>query len=240
MKISMFYIFIFFITQNLLAQQEIREMLNGKVVVEGNTVGFIKIINLGTETEILTTESGYFNILAKRGDILIFSSSRIKMKQIVLKEADFKSEIFVVFLRELITELEEAIVTKSKINAQSLGIIQKEIVLPTLAERRLASASSSPVEALLNALSGRTGMLKNDLLIEQKKGYLEDLQIMFGEEFYVSRLKISKDYIKAFQYYCIENASFTEIFTKGDKSLITFSLIDMARQFNAIENQYDK
>lgn len=228
---KIFCVFVLFLFQNLLAQEDIQKILNGKVVVEGNSSGFVKVINLNAEKEVTTDYSGYFTISAQKGDILIFSGDQLKMRQITLKEENFKEMIFVVDVRMVVTQLDEVVVTKSKITAKSLGIIQEDIVLQTVAERRLNQESFLGLGGLINAFSGRTSMLKDNLAVEKKNSDLEDLQILFGEEFYVNQIKIPKEYIKAFQYYCIEDRDFVKTLVKGDKSWIKFSLVDMARRF---------
>lgn len=59
----------------------------------------------------------------------------------------------------------------------------------------------------------------------------------FSAGFFIYKLKIDFTYIKAFQYYKVENNNFIEVLISGNKSLTEFFLVQLAYDFNNLKNQ---
>ena len=139
-----------------------------------------------------------------------------------------------------ITELEEVIVNKHpEINAVSLGISPKGIKHYTPAERKFATAASMKMnpmglDPLLNLLSGRTKMLKKELEVEKKERLLVYIGALFDDEYYVNTLKIPANYIKGFQYYCIEKEEFAASLRSKNKTTIKLLIVTLAEKYNKI------
>ena len=147
-----------------------------------------------------------------------------------------------------ITQLEEVSVNKNpEINAVSLGISPKGIKKYTPAERRLKTAGdfkpihllqilggSMPVDPLLNAISGRTAMLKRELEIEKKERLLLLFNSLLAETYFSNTLKIPSDYIKGFQYYCIEDGKISEALRSKNKTKIEFLIVPLATKYKEI------
>jgi hypothetical protein len=132
-----------------------------------------------------------------------------------------------------ITELKEVIVNKHpEINAVSLGISPKGIKKFTPAERRLFSATSTPGDALLNMISGRTEMLKKEIEVEKKYNLLAKIDALFEEEYYINTLKIPADYVKGFQFYCIEDEKLATALRSKNKTMTMFLIVPLAEKFN--------
>jgi hypothetical protein len=92
------------------------------------------------------------------------------------------------------------------INAENLGIIPYNQKKYTAAERKLYTTRSGLLDRPLNWMSGRTAMLKRSC--SGKKELMYRLEYLFGDKYYVETLKIPQDYIRGFQYYCIEDIDF--------------------------------
>lgn len=139
-----------------------------------------------------------------------------------------------------ITELEEVIVNKHpEINAVSLGISPKGIKQYTPAERKLATASSAKLnpqglDPLINAISGRTKMLKKELEVEKKERLLAYIGALFDDEYYTQTLKIPANYIKGFQYYCVEEEEFAKSLRSKNKAMIKLLIVPLAEKYNKI------
>jgi hypothetical protein len=146
------------------------------------------------------------------------------------------SHIVIIKMIAKTTELKEVIVNKHpEINAVSLGISPRGIKKYTPAERRLFTANSTPGDALLNLLSGRTAMLKKEIEVEKKIRLLAIIDALYKDESYFTQtLKIPTDYIKAFQYYCIEDKLFAETLKTKNKTKIEYLIIPLAAKFNKI------
>ena len=139
-----------------------------------------------------------------------------------------------------IIQLKEVIVNKhTEINAVSLGISPKGIKKYTPAERKLATASSvklnpQGLDPLLNAISGRTKMLKKELEVEKKERLLAYIGALFDDEYYTNTLKLPSNYIKGFQYYCIEKEDFATYLCSKNKAMIKLLIVPLAEKYNII------
>ena len=231
---------LFLFCQVTFCQTAGEKMLHGKIVVESGNVGGVTIINLVNEKTAISDGNGDFFILAKAEDLLVFSSVNLEYYRRIIEAEDLKPEILTINMTAKITELEEVIVNKHpEINAVSLGISPKGIKQYTPAERKLATASSmrlNPMgfDPLINAISGRTKMLKKELEVEKKERLLAIIDALYKEDYFSTVLKIPTDYIKGFQYYCIEDKKFAAILISKNKVKIEFLLVPLAKKYNEI------
>lgn len=216
------------------------KLLHGKIMVESGNVGGVTIINLVNEKTAISDGNGEFFILAKAEDLLVFSSVNLEYYRRIIDDEDFKVEVLTIKMTAKITELEEVIVNKHpEINAVSLGISPKGIKQYTPAERKLATASSAKLnpqglDPLINAISGRTKMLKKELEVEKKERLLAYIGALFDDEYYGETLKIPANYIKGFQYYCVEEEEFAKSLRSKNKAMIKLLIVPLAEKYNKI------
>lgn len=239
MRIFLLFLFVTF-SQMTFSQIIGEKILHGKIIVETGNASGVTIINLVNEKTTLSDSNGNFYILAKADDLLVFSSVNLEYYRRIIDEQDLKTPIINIKMTPKITELKEVVVNKHpEINSVSLGISPKGIKKYTPAERKLATASSmrlNPMgfDPLINAISGRTKMLKKELEVEKKERLLLIINALYKEDYYVTVLKIPTDYIKGFQYYCIEDKKFAEILKSKNKAKIEFLLVPLALKYNEI------
>ena len=228
--------FFFFVLANvILAQESGRTVLNGKI--NANTIDLegVYVINLKTEKSAMTGKDGFFSIAAIPGDTLLFSAIQLKEVRIVLKQEDFQNEPFLVKMESNITQLREVIVKRyDNINAVSMGISSSGMLHRTQAERKLYTAKSTAGDALVNLMSGRTAMLKKEIVVEEKLSFMNQIDNMFNEDYFRNTLKIPLEYIKGFQYYIVENERFTTILKSKNKTQIEFAMVSLAEKYNEI------
>lgn len=216
------------------------KLLHGKIMVESGNFGGVTIINLVNEKTAISDGNGEFFILAKAEDLLVFSSVNLEYYRRIIDDEDFKVEVLTIKMTAIITELEEVIVNKHpEINAVSLGISLKGIKQYTPAERKLATASSAKLnpqglDPLINAISGRTKMLKKELEVEKKERLLAYIGALFDDEYYRETLKIPANYIKGFQYYCVEEEEFAKSLRSKNKAMIKLLIVTLAEKYNKI------
>jgi len=223
------------ISQMTFGQIDGEKLIHGKIVVESGAVGGVTIINLVNEKTAISDGNGEFFILAKAEDLLVFSSINLDYYRKIIETEDLKADILIIKMTAKITELEEVIVNKHpEINAVSLGISPKGIKHYTPAERRLYTASSTPIDALLNIMSGRTEMLKKGIEVEKKEHLLAKFDVLFAQDYYTKTLKIPSDYIKGFQYYCIEDKKFAASLGTKNKTMTMFLIVPLAVKYNEI------
>jgi hypothetical protein len=196
----------------------------------------IYVINLKTENATITDKEGYFYIKAAVGDSLLLSSVQFKSVKKVITTQDVQSKLFFVKMSPIMNELKEVVIKRPSVSAESLGIIPYGQKKYTPAERKLATASSGRLnplglDPLLNYFSGRTAMLKKELEVEKKEGYMVQLENLFDKNHFVNTLHIPSDYVKGFLYFAVENPKFTRVLKTKNRTSIEFLMSELAVQY---------
>lgn len=223
----------FFIISQLYSQNQVPRRIEGKVAADFSNLEGIYVVNTSSEKSTTTNSEGQFSIEAKVGEILLLSAMNFKEVKIVLSESDFIKKWLVVSMQPIVNELKEVIVGSSSISAESLGIIPYGQKKYTPAERKIFTATSGfGIDPILNLISGRTNMLKKELEIEKKEGYLIQLENLFQPEFYIHSMHIPQLHVKGFLYFLVENPKFISILKTKNRTAIEFSMSELAVQFN--------
>ncbi len=232
------FLFIGFVLfcQIIFGQTAVEKVIHGKIIAESKGVEGVTVVNLVNEKSTVSDGNGEFYILAKAEDLLVFSSVNLDYYRKIIEEEDLRQEVVIIKMTTKITELKEVIVNEyPEINAVSLGIVPKGIKHYTPAESKLYTATSGGgIDGLLNMLSGRTKMLKKELEVEKKQIMLAKIAILFDDKYYVQTLKIPPDYIKGFQYYCVDDANLTASLESKNKAMIMFLMTALAVKYNEI------
>jgi len=153
-------------------------------VSESSIAQGIQVLNLVTEQSVFSNEFGIFTIDAKAEDMLVFISPKYIYKRYFVEKEDFSNSNLTIELEKAAIQLNEVkIQNNSKITTENLGIVPIGQKTYTPAERRLKTAGefkptamigllagvTMPVDPILNAISGRTSMLKKKLLWKEMK-----------------------------------------------------------------------
>lgn len=226
-----------------------RGIINGKISANTSDLGGVYVINAQTEAMTTTDDSGAFSIAAKEGDTLVFSSIQFKENRVLLTADNFSDLHFAVKLSMVMHQLQEVVVRNyNGINATSLGIIPQGQKRYTEAERKLHTATALNAQAnagtmaggsvsadpLFNFLSGRTAMLKKEVVVEKKEAFMKLLERMFSIDHFVNRLQIPLEYVKGFEYYAVDNDKFTVILNSKNKTSTEFLLAELAVKYKEI------
>lgn len=228
--------------QGIKAQVIIPKILIGKVVTNATDIEGINIKNLKSNFSTKTNVEGLFSITADVGDTLLFSAIQFKKRKVILKKEDFNTTMFLVKLENATLLLNEVkIIDYKNINAIRLGIIPKGQKNYTPAERKLYTATGGgnqfgtnnvvSVDGILNAISGRTTMLKKELKVEHKEYAINKLNNRFEENFFIETLKIPKEYVNGFKYYIVENEEFVQAINAKNYTLATFLMNNLGLEY---------
>ncbi len=228
-----FLLFILLAFHQLVFSQN-EKNINGIIVVKDATPQGVHIINLNNEKEVITDDKGSFTILAKPNDLLVFSSNHLDYFRKIVEEKDFTTTMIVAMTSKIVQLDEVEVIQYPHINALDLGIISKPAKKYSVAERRLYAESSTPVDALLNLISGRKANLEKDIEIEKKEVLLKKLDGLFEVEFYQKELGIANENIKGFHYFVIEDKKFQEAVNAKNKVMIGFQMIPLASKYKAL------
>lgn len=209
--------------------------ITGNVVANGD-VENIHIINASSRKFTTTTNSGTFIIPVKYGDTLKLTSVRYKAKDVLISRKVIKDKSITVYLEENINELDEVIVGKILTGDLGSDILNSDfkrdidfydLGLPgytgkplTQSERRLAEADAGKMfyvglgagvnfHKLLNAISGRTKMLKERVRLERNTELMNSIKDRLSKDFF-SEHPLDEQHIKDFFYFCSEDEDFEE------------------------------
>lgn len=251
-KITLFLIFNFF---TFFGFSQSEKIISGRILVKNASPNGVHIINLVNEKEVISNEKGEFKILAKVDDLLVFSSLVLDYQRKIIEIEDYNAGFISMEMTAKINQLDEVeVVNYNYLNAVNLGILNKKAKVYTPAERKLKAAisldptlslgnmagGSMSLDPILNAISGRTKQLKRELQIERKEFAIQKIADLFSNEYFVEQLKIPKDYVKAFQYYCVEKKDFIGLLKSKNKTLIVFKMTELSIEYKSLLNNEKK
>lgn len=236
MKIHKFYFFFLLLFVQVVGAQNNRAIaIEGRVMVDSIPVEAVNVVNINTTKATTTNSNGIFNLFVNEGDVLFFSAVNLVTLQSTILQANIKSGTIFVQMKTNSIPLKEVIINENaQISAAALGIVSANQKQYTPAERKLYTARSGLLDRPLNWISGRTAELKKGVVVERNQRALSRMEYLFEEKYYVETLKIPRDYIKGFQYYCIEDAEFVTAMESKNKTLCMFLIITLAKNYNKI------
>lgn len=203
-------------------------LLKGKVIIEATSAENINVLNSRTQKATVTDVEGNFSIGVKLGDLLILSSFNLENKRKFIRPEDMKGETVLFKMVLSATQLDEVKVNENaEINAKNLGIPTAEKTY-TPAERKVRTATTGLIDPLLNRLSGRTKMLRKQVVVERNERLLLKLDGLYEDDYYTKVLKIPQDYIGGFQYFIIEDPDFANALEEKNKTLTMFYVKKLA------------
>ena len=226
------FIFILLFVQTGISQK----LCNGTILVDGKLAEQVNIVNATTNKSTVSDSEGNFVISVSIGDVLVFSAVNLETKRKVISSDDLRDELVTVKMSRSITPLREVKVNENTaITAENLRIIPKGQKKYSPAERRVHEATTGggivPLNPILNAISGRTTMLKKEVVAEKNERLLLRLDGWFEEKYYTNYLKIPKDFIRGFHYFLIEDSDFVRALKAKNKTLTKFLMNKLALDY---------
>ena len=246
MKNNFTFLFVF-LTQLVISQIDEGKFIKGSVQSNKIPLEGINITNSSTKITVVSDQYGSFSILVKQGDILNFSAVNYEDLRKYINIQEFKTGAIAVDLTPKSIQLDEVVVNEnSQINARNMGIIDRNLVMSTPAERRLKAAGdfkakdllmifksgALPFDPILNAINGTTKALKKELAIEKKVFAIAKLEGLFEHKYYIESLKIPEEYINGFQYYCVEDKDLVKSLNDKNKTMTMFLITNLASEYN--------
>jgi hypothetical protein len=229
---TLFFVLLF--VSKITFGQGISKEIHGKIKADSTSVEAITIENTTHKAIAISDKNGNFSLAVTEGDILIFSAVNLETLRKKITKLDFNSDFIKVEMIPKSIFLREVIIKTPEITAENQGIIPHNIKRYTPAERKLYTATSTSIDALLNAISGRTAMLKKGILIEKKEMLLAKMEYLFEDKYYTETLRIPQDYIRGFQYFCIDDVDFAKTLKSKNKTMMMFLIVPLAQKYLAI------
>jgi CarboxypepD_reg-like domain len=238
------FIFSFCFLQLGLAQSNPTKSIKGTISAKNADVDGVYIYNQNKKNAVTSDIKGFFTLAVSIGDTLIISSVQFKRIKFAITKKQYDSELLYVEMENYTNQLEEVQIIKYKnLDAVSLGILDKPAKVYTPAERRLYTASSMTVgtiitlDPLLNWISGRTAQLKKGVTIEKKQFAIEKIDYLFEDSYFITILKIPKDYVEGFKYYIVEDDGLRDALNRKNKTMAKFLMTGLATDYNKIIKQ---
>lgn len=222
--------FIIFCSFESLAQ---KKTVLGKIVAKTRDLEGVYIKNVTANNAAITQKGGYFSIEASPNDTLVISAVHLIGREKVLTYADMNKSLVFVPMEYSETLLDEIVIDR-RVTTESLGLGGARKLTP--AQRRLHRATSSsggiiPIDAIVNAISGRTKMLEKALELEQEQLFVEKLLKIFPDEFYTTKLNIPEQYYLAFGYFLAQDPIIVTSYQTVEKTQLNLMYTEKATEF---------
>lgn len=230
--IPFFFTFLFLVTSH--AQDDGRQMLRGQVLYRNTIVPNENVINATSESATITNDRGEFAIPVKLGDELFFTAVNYQLMTVKITDAILKNNRLVVEVNEKITALDEVIVTpdqQERFIELENKILKEEFVYETDRSTEVDNITFEPTKTNLQNGLNFVGIYKA-LAKTRKKEKVEekrDLKIsdvlrqVYDDEFFTLDLKLPKDKIDTFLFYCDAQMPTENLIKKENE----FQLIDL-------------
>ncbi|MBW1296161.1 carboxypeptidase-like regulatory domain-containing protein [Aquimarina litoralis] len=236
MKINALILFLFF-TFSGFGQQT--SWFRGQIVVNELELEAVNIVNLTKEIGVVNNKSGYFEIPANIGDVIIFSSVQFKTKKLTITKEQLKSKSYRVFLESEINTLDEVHISQYSLTGDVYKDIEEiptyEKNLPFWNAEQLKQMGvsrpndeQSPVENTVLPSGNNQAGISVDLagLIQaisgifkksSKKGNIEiKLTQYYREEFFIKELKIPETELYNFMDFLDQETNINAILSTRD------------------------
>lgn len=195
----------------------------GKVDSKDDTEN-IHVINKTAQVFTITNSKGEFKIKVSLNDVLSFSSVQYQPKSVIVDKNMILFKAVRVTLDEQINELDEVVVGKvltgnllsdimnandeAPIDFYDVGIPGYTGKIATQSERRLNEATTGfGLSPLLNAISGRTKTLKNQVKLEENEALMQSIKARLAKDFFASN-PMEEDLKIDFFYFCADDENF--------------------------------
>ncbi len=214
--------------------------LEGRVYSDDGDVAATHVLNITTARATITDSDGFFAIPVRLNDTLVFSAVQYKRKEIAVTLNLLESKLILIPLEEALTELDEVVVTpynlsgdimrdlsnldiEPVVTASTLGLPNAYVKPISKAERELYAATANPImslDPLINTITGRKKLLKKR--VERNKIYArtERIRAFYVDSLYILELKIPKEKIDDFLYFCEVDSAFQSLVDTHDRLAI--------------------
>ncbi|MCG2461211.1 carboxypeptidase-like regulatory domain-containing protein [Flavobacteriaceae bacterium F89] len=232
------FFFFFMVCVSVGAQSFFSSNLEGRVQSADKDLADVYVMNITARKATITDANGYFSIRASINDSLVFTALQYKRKVLVVSLGMLSSKSITVPLEEAITQLDEVVVMPYNLTgdmgrdlrsldvgpvttASTLGLPNAYVIPPTKAERELYEATTGggvvPLNPILNAISGRTKMLKQRVARDEKYARTQRVREFYADSLYTELLQIPEEKIEDFMYFCEVDPQFGIVVDSHDR-----------------------
>lgn len=214
------------------AQEDSRTLLRGKVLYRNSNVPNQNVINSTAERATITNDNGEFAIWVKEKDQLVFTSINYEIEVVEITAAIIANNRLVIEVTEKVTALDEVVVSPEnqeeflelkneefkgfEYETDQTSEIENIALDPTVRGMKDGVNFVNIFKALYNVVAGSPTAEKPALLVS------DVLRQVYDDEFFLVDLKLTKEQIDPFLYYCDEKLPAPTLLRKDNE----FELID--------------
>ncbi|WP_420321818.1 hypothetical protein [Flagellimonas sp.] len=263
MRNKLLFPLLFLVTFLGLAQQTPTKELKGRVYSADKDVVGVVVQNVSSTRAVITDVDGNFSIPVRLNDTLVFSAVQFKRKILAINQVLFNTSFISVPLEEFVNELDEVVVKpydlsgdlnqdldglqlEKDVSAEALGLPNAHAKIPTQSERKLQQATfgkfnvgmilTPPLDPIINAITGRTKMLKNRVKVDKTYARTQRVQGFYVDSLFVTTLKIPMEKIDDFMYFCEVDEEFQAAVNSKDKLRIWDFMVVKSRAYRKNNN----
>ena len=245
-----FTLFLLFYSSLLLGQK-----IQGRLQHNRLDVANIHILNTSSKKATISDSHGYFEITAQLYDTLEISSVQFKRKMIPISLSVLESTFLQVEMEEKVIELDEVVLRPFDLSGElfndiddmyvgeiitesTLDLPNANIRIRTKNERLLYTArtwdfkgTSFKLDPIINALSGRTVMLKKRVARDKRESKYNEVYAQIPDSLVINGLSIPKDKLYQFYFYCEADKAFDSIVNRNIQGDIWDYLVQKSEDF---------
>lgn len=228
--------FFFLVWTGAYAQVPDREDLRGRVLEDSTGVSNVHVVNLSAAQGTISDQEGFFSLPVREGDTLLVSAIRYERITFRVSREMLGEGRLMIALTPFVNELDEVVLypynlsgdlgrdlgnlpVEEPVTAASLGLPNAYARVKTQTERMLFEATTGggivPLNPVLNAISGRTRMLKKRLARDQAYQQTLEVRARYPDSVFVGQLGVPALRIPDFMYYCEADPAFADL-AEGD------------------------
>lgn len=207
-----------------------------------NIQGFIKAdFELPEGIHVSNITRGYYSVSDKNGRFFINASINDTIKltainamvcQLIINKNDFELGQIFPELKENVVRLDEVTLTGyQKMDLVKMGIIPKEIIERTPAEKRLYFATSARIDFIWSLISGDYKRIRKEMKYEKINFLIDKINARFEDSFFINELKIPPLYVKGFKAYCVDDAILVQAFETESTQTLKFLLMEKSYKY---------
>lgn len=227
----------------LTAQEDERVLLRGKVLYRNSNVPNQNVINSTAERATITNENGEFAIFVKLNDQLVFTSVNYQIEVIEITSQILANNRLVVEVTEKVTALDEVVVSPEN-QEEFLELKNEEFKEYQYETDQTADIENIALDPTVRGMRDGLNFVNifralNSLFTGEKAEERPSLQLsdvlrqIYEEEFFLVDLKLKKEEIQPFLYYCDEKMPTPALLRKDNEFELLEFLVNQSEAFRA-------
>ena len=213
--------------------QSIHSEIRGQVFIADSDASGVHVINLSKNRVTITNSKGEFQLKAQVNDTISFSLIGYSNRKLIVTEKIIQGDEMYIQLEESAIDLAEVIVKpfyltgslkedmidqEKEISASKLNLPNANVKIKTQSERKFYTATdwdfkltSIKLDPIINAISGRTKVLKNRIRLENERAKYDKVYQNIGSSILIESFNIPRDNIYEFYHFCEADPKFDSI-----------------------------